>query len=260
MRPACNLCRHRPPPTNQVQPHQPRVPDGKLSDDTGHFQNPVSRVPCPSPGLSDESHRHHATIVPARPRQTPPTSLTMPAGWCLSASPPPPRVRLRSFRAETFHGLTKPSRDSRTSRCLFCASPSSRSGSHRRRVRPDVLPTRLGCPGPPRAETEARIMTHGASVAMLMPPWPGAISPSPSPLPRATAENTGWHRQGTQDSPTEVLGNMVLVFQNGGNRRVSGPSLQSQDLRSCDLRRAPTDMDGRLPDRRGSLEPPDSQR
>lgn len=129
----------------------------------------------------------------------------MPAGWCLSASPPPPRVRLRSFRAETFHGLTKPSRDSRTSRCLFCASPSSRSGSHRRRVRPDVSPTRLGCPGPPRAETEARIMTHGASVAMLMPPWPGAISPSPSPLPRATAENTGWHRQGIQDSPTEVL-------------------------------------------------------
>lgn len=47
-------------------------------------------------------------------------------------------------------------------------------------------------------------------------------------------ENTGCcHRQGTHDSPTEVLGNMVLVFQNGGNRRVSGPSLQSQDLRSC---------------------------
>jgi hypothetical protein len=56
---------------------------------------------------------------------------------------------------------------------------------------------------------------------------------------------------------------MVLVFQNGGNRRVSEPSLQSQDLRSCGpvpFRRAPTEMDGRLPDRRGSLEPPDSKK
>lgn len=31
-------------------------------------------------------------------------------------------------------------------------------------------------------------------------------------------------------------------------------------VKTCGLRRAPTDMDGRLPDRRGSLEPPDSQR
>ena len=106
MRPACNLPRHR-PPLNKVQPHRPMVPDGKLSDDTGAFPTPVSL------SFSDESH-HHATLDPARPGQTPPTSLTMRAGWRSSTSPPPP-LRSRSFRAETFHGLTKPSRDSRTS-------------------------------------------------------------------------------------------------------------------------------------------------
>lgn len=168
------------PPQTKFSLINPEVPDGKLSDDTGHFQNPVSLA------LSDGTQRH-ATIVPARPRQTPPTSLTMRARWRLSTSPPPPPVRLRSFRAETFHGLTKPSRDSRTSRCLFCASRSSRSGSHRRRFRPDVSPTALGCSGPPQAETEARIMTHGASVAMLKSPWPGSISPSPSPSPSPRA-------------------------------------------------------------------------
>lgn len=172
------------PPQTKFSLINPEVPDGKLSDDTGHFQNPVSHA------LSDETQRH-ATIVPARPRQTPPTSLTMRAGWRLSTSPPPPAVRLRSFRAETFHGLTKPSRDSRTSRCLFCASPPSRSGSHRRRVRPDVSPTALGCPGPPQAETEARIMTHSASVAMLKPPWPGSISPSTSPSPQGHTPGHG---------------------------------------------------------------------
>lgn len=104
---ATYLCRHRPPsPANQVQPHRSKVPDGELSDDTGHFQNLL----CPSIAMPRSSQQ---------PRQPPPTSLTMRAGWNLSTA-----RRLRSFRAETFHGLTKPSRDSRTCRCdaLFAVS------------------------------------------------------------------------------------------------------------------------------------------
>lgn len=118
-----------PSPANQVQPHRSKVPDGELSDDTGHFQNLL----CPSIAMPRSSQQ---------PRQPPPTSLTMRAGWNSSTA-----RRLRSFRAETFHGLTKPSRDSRTCRCdaLFAVSfvpirqPQTK-GSAR------GVALRLGCP------------------------------------------------------------------------------------------------------------------